>query len=237
MGVNAIIKKHWNRMHDNPAPYRWLFHLYAHTVGRNHFRGKKGNQIEINCAKMDRCRISFYGTDNEIILKPGVRMLDCTMEIMGSHNQIVIGSDAYVGYGEFWISKDHNRIRIGKETAILGKPQYPTHLAAIEGTDILIGDGCAFSSGIEIRTADGHSIVDMEGNRINPSKSVTIGDHVWMGSNSSASKGVHIASHCIIGTRSVVTKDLTIPYSAYAGSPARHLKDGIDWDKHLLPIE
>ena len=45
-----------------------------------------------------------------------------------------------------------------------------------------------------IRTADPHIIYDIHRKRINPSKSVFIGDHVWCGQNVLLLKGCRVGS-------------------------------------------
>jgi len=51
----------------------------------------------------------------------------------------------------------------------------------------------------------------------------TIGNDVWIGSNSKILDGVVIGDGCVIGAGSVVTKDLS-PYSVALGIPARIIK-------------
>ena len=223
-------------MHDEPEKYRWIFNLYNHTVGRNKIRGKKGNGLDICCAKMDRTQIYFAGTGNEVIVEQGAQIQNCVFRIMGNHNRIFVGRDATLICVELWISKDKNQISLGAGTAVIGKPEYPTHLAAIEGTEISVGKDCMISASVEIRTADGHSIVDLEGKRVNPSQSVHIGDHVWMGTGVVCTKGVEITDHCIVGTRSVVTKSITERYCAVGGNPARVLREGLDWRRELMEV-
>ena len=49
---------------------------------------------------------------------------------------------------------------------------------------------------------------------------VTIGNDVWIGTNSTILSGVNIGDGAIIGASSVVTKDVP-PYSVFAGNPAK----------------
>ncbi len=236
MGLKAVVKKHWAIMHDKPEHYRWIFSLYNRTIGRNKIRGSRGNKIDITCAKLDHNNIRFTGTDNEIIIEPGAQIRNCTFQIMGNNNKIFIGHDTFVICAELWISKDGNTISVGEESTLEGKIEYPLHIAAIEGTEVTVGRECMISGSVEIRTADGHSIVNMVGDRINPSRSIHIGEHVWIGTGAVLTKGVDVIDHCIIGTRSVVTKSITQRYCSVGGNPARILKEGLDWNKELLPV-
>ena len=237
MGVKSVIKQHWARMHDEPEKYKWFFVLYSRTVGRNKVRGLKGNKLDICCAKLDRNQFYFHGTGNEVVIEPGAQVWDCTFQIMGNNNKIVIGKDMFLICAELWMSKDSNVIDLGAESTLQGKPQYPIHMAAIEGTSIEVGKECMISAAVEIRTADGHSIVDMNGKRINPSQSIKIGDHVWMGTGVVVTKGIEIIDHCIVGTKSVVTRPITQRFSVSVGNPAKVVKENIDWRKELLEVE
>ena len=53
---------------------------------------------------------------------------------------------------------------------------------------------------------------------------ISIGDDVWIGSNSSVVPGTSIATGCIIGANAAVIRD-TEPYGLYGGVPARRIRD------------
>ena len=107
-------------------------------------------------------------------------------------------------------------------------------ISVTENGKICIGKDCMFSFGIDIRNGDSHSILDLQGKRINKARDIVIKDHVWLGANVTVLKGVHIGSHSIIGTRSVVSKSCQTDQSIYAGVPARFIKSGIDWNRKLI---
>ena len=54
------------------------------------------------------------------------------------------------------------------------------------------------SANITVRTGDSHSVTDLDGNRINNSKSVLFGDHVWIGNTVLIFKGSQIGVHSVI---------------------------------------
>lgn len=89
-----------------------------------------------------------------------------------------------------------------------------------------IGKKCAISWGTSIIDNDFHEIYysgKQEG-----SQEIKIGDHVWVGCNTTILKGVTIDSHSVIAAGSVVTKDLPSNILA-GGNPARVLKENISW--------
>ena len=111
-----------------------------------------------------------------------------------------------------------------------------TRLSCIEGRKITIGERCMFSDCIEIRTGDSHSILNEQGHRINPSRDVTIGQHVWVGQGVTILKGVYIHQDSILGTKAVVVKSTTNGGVVIAGNPAKIVKENVNWDVARLPI-
>ena len=175
---------------------------------------------------MIRCTINCKGTKNKIILKKGCFLRNCSFNIFGSDNTIIIGENARIINTTFHQEDNKNTISVGNNTNICGK----TELACIEGTDIEIGNDCLFSSNIFFRTGDSHSVTDLNGKRINPSKNIKIDNHVWIGQSVTITKGVSIPQNCIIGIGSIVTKRFEEENSAIGGNPAKIIKRGVNWD-------
>lgn len=94
---------------------------------------------------------------------------------------------------------------------------------------VIIGSDVLISWGVTILDNDFHKIYNTEGILINKSKQISIGDHVWIGANSSILKGVFISNGSVIGTGSIVSKSLYHEDCIYAGSPAKLLKKNIQW--------
>ncbi len=103
------------------------------------------------------------------------------------------------------------------------------NIACLEGTSINIGTDCLFSAGIEIRTSDSHSILNMVGKRLNCAKSIVIGNHVWCGQGVFILKGAHIEENTVIGACSVVNKEFIEGNCVVAGNPAKIVKQNVTW--------
>lgn len=102
------------------------------------------------------------------------------------------------------------------------------HIILSEQKHVIIGEECLFAIGSWIRTADPHIIYDAHTlNRINPSKSVFIGDHVWCGQNVLILKGSAVGSGCIIGGGTVVSGKRLFSNTVYGGNPAKNIKENV----------
>ena len=169
-----------------------------------------GNSVAcFRVRRLSKTSITILGDGNSVTFSHEARIESCTIVIRGNGNRVVIGRSLLTGVGVA-ISGDGNTISVGDACMIMGlslvceddansiviaastQVHGSTELAAIEGTRIRIGESCLFSGGIHFRTGDSHSLTDLEGKRTNPSRDITIGDHVWLGMNVTVLKGVTV---------------------------------------------
>lgn len=216
--IKNFIKSHPNIM-------RFLFACVSRVPFNNKIKGRRKNKVVIK-GLMQGCRLTFRGVNNTFEVRDGAKLKNCVIQINGNNNHIVFGKQTYAKNADVYTEDDNNRILVGDGTDMCGK----IHLAAIEGTIIDIGKNCLFSSEIVFRTGDGHSILNMNGNRINPSQDIKINDHVWIGHRVCVNKGVVIGSDNIIGTAAVVTKSIIDTNTVIAGVPAKVVKTDVNWD-------
>lgn len=201
--------------------------------GVNKVRVKgKGNKIDTGSSLFLRTRISIAGNNNTISLGKDSILYRSSITICGNNNRIEIGDNVSCKVGDFSFEDDNGFIGIGSHTTISGH----THLACIEGRSIRIGKECLFSSDIIFRTGDSHSILDMDGARINPSRDVSVGDHVWISYNTTLTKGAAVPDNSIVGTGAIVTKKFEQPNVIIAGVPAEIIKENINWDKNRIQM-
>jgi len=220
-------KKEFIRNNRNllSAVYRKLMH--------NRFKIRNGNQFVCKGAFLSRCKVTINGTGNKVLIDPGLtRLYNCDITVRGSDCEIVVGADSNLHETSLYIEDDGGKISVGRHVTITGK----THIAVIEGATVSIGDDCLFSDNIQIRVGDSHSILDATtGKRINPSKDVTIGNHVWIGNTVSILKGAVISDNSVVGAHSVVTGKSFPSNCVIGGFPAKVLKESVTWDPHRLP--
>lgn len=103
------------------------------------------------------------------------------------------------------------------------------------GKDVFINSGCHFQDQGGISIGDGsligHNVVlatinhdlDPKNNRKNHYAPITIGNHVWIGSNATILSGVTLGDWAVVAAGAVVTKDV-LPYTVVGGVPAKVLR-------------
>lgn len=164
--------------------------------------------------------ITFAGDGNIFICNGNLLLENCKIRFTGSNSLIYIDENNYP------ISLN---MRVGNDSVIyIGKDSYinrTSHLYATERKNIIIGNELLLSFDTYFRTADAHTIYDCKTKkRINSSKSILIGDRVWIGQQSLILKGTNIGSGSIIGGHSVISNKNVQSNSLYAGNPAKKNK-------------
>lgn len=88
-----------------------------------------------------------------------------------------------------------------------------------------IGESVAISENVTIWDSSVHEILRDDYHKTEP---ISIGNHVWIGTNSVILKGVTIGDGAVIAAGSVVNKSIP-PKCLAGGVPAKIIKDGIEW--------
>lgn len=91
--------------------------------------------------------------------------------------------------------------------------------------DIHIGDNTIIARDVTVRSFDGH-IIETPGFEM--SKSISIGNHVWVGQGVSIMKGVCIEDDSILAAHSLVIKDVK-SNTIVGGNPAKVIKTDVKW--------
>lgn len=212
--------------------YKFLF-MFSCIINRFPFFNSirvRGNEIKLKNAMLIRCSINCKGTNNTIIIKNNSILYKCKITIIGSNNKIIIDEDTVSKYANINIEDNYNKITIGARTRLCGKIK----ISCIESTEIFIGKDCMFSSEVEIRSGDSHGIYDVDGIRINHSKKIYIGDHVWLGFRVIVLKGAVIADDNVVGAGTIITHKFSETNCIIAGVPGKIIKNNILWDKYRI---
>ena len=151
------------------------------------------------------------------------------INIVGNNNQVSLNGCS--GILSLTLRGDYCKVIIGKDSTM--EDCYMVCMG--QKNSITIGNDCMFSGKVEIWNSDTHLITDMEGNSINPSKPISIGNHGWLGKGVKILKGVTIGHNSVIGMGSIVTKHI-MDNSIAAGNPAKTIKNNVKWEKGFIKI-
>jgi acetyltransferase-like isoleucine patch superfamily enzyme len=178
--------------------------------------------------------IRVHGNNNLIRIGKNVAYTNVSFFISGDNNEIVIGDDCSACDVQFHIEQNNNTIRVGNGTTMHGRGAQVIHMAVDEGSKILIGEDCMLAHSTQMRSTDSHSIVDLNGNRLNPAKDIRIGVHCWIGMQCIILKGTEIAPHCVMAAGTVCSKKYNESHCVIGGNPAKIIKREIDWDRKFV---
>jgi len=178
--------------------------------------------------------VEFRGANNTLTVTRPVRLDRLTVSFDCDNGQVTLGSSK--GRAPFSAN-----IRVGQDAAVeIGRNVSSVAsvlITAVEGARVQVGEDVMFSAHNELRTDDAHPIFDVRsGKRVNPARSVRVGDHVWFGRGAAALSGATIDDGSVVGFRSVVTG--SIPNNSIAaGAPARVVRRDIAWERpHLSRV-
>jgi len=190
----------------------------------------EGNVLELGKARLHGARIEIRGNHNRIRFHSTCKLVNVSFRLLGDNLRVELGERVKISRsGEFLLMGEDADIRLGPHTTVES-----ARFIAQSGTVLEVGSDCMFAYDVEVRTSDEHSILDAtSGKRINPDKSVRIGEHVWFGARSVVLKGVSIGDHSIIATGAIVSRDLGAGVVA-AGIPAKEIRHGVTWDRRRL---
>lgn len=209
---------------------RKVVFIWRNWRNKNSFTSGKHNKIINQGGVKVGSRIQIAGNGNKLILEKGCMLLNSLVKISGNNNEVVLKANSYVSGAELWVEDNQCTLIIGERTFV----GHHSHLACTEnGSKLLVGCDGMISSYVQVRTGDSHSIVDMEGNRINKAQSVFIGDHCWLGEGAKVMKGVTLEGDDIVSTGAIVTKSFG-KNVLLGGIPAKILKDNVTWDKERI---
>lgn len=196
------------------------------TIIERHSYNFGHNTITIKSVRV-KTLVQVRGDGNTVDAFPQSVLKRAKIFIQGNNNKVIIKESAYLEGTVVHIEDNNCLIEIGEHTFV-----GPSHLACTENDScIIIGKNCMFSSNIYVRTGDSHSIIDNNGNRINPAASVIVGDHCWIGEGAKIMKGVHLQNDTIVASGAIVTRSFS-SNCILAGNPAKVIRENVNWDKH-----
>lgn len=138
----------------------------------------------------------FNCRNNKISIKKDCYFDSSVIRIRGINNEIIFEEGVKVGKGcSFWMEGNNLKIKV----VVVGLLSQLN--AQEENVSIILGKDCMLSNHIIIRTSDFHSIYNAETRqRLNSTKSIMIGEHVWIAPDTKIMKGANIGNGCIVGS-------------------------------------
>lgn len=199
--------------------YDHVSHHFHHAVltagllsdlGFTTYRDVRANTINLGRQVADRIKISF--------------LRNC------SGCNITIGDSVYVRrLLAIDMFGNNASVSVGNNCSFI-----ETEIEAGPDGNITIGEDCMFSFGIVLGQPDHHGIFDMATReRINHTKDIVIGSHVWIGRDARLLGGAQIGSGSVVGMASVTSSKFA-ENVVLAGSPARTLREGILWARDTI---
>lgn len=132
--------------------------------------------------------------------------------------QLVFEGEAHIGRGSKIVVGTGALLELGDNFAISSSSAISCYKHIKFGRDIQFSWDCL------VMDSDTHSILDEQGNRMNPDREIVFGDKVWIGNGCMILKGAHVPSTCVIGARSVVSGSKFEDHSIIVGNPAKSVK-------------
>lgn len=173
---------------------------------------------------LENSTIRFRGSGNILFSEPDVTLKDSDITFYGDNALLYLSASNKREY------RLHLDLWSGTAAYFGSNNYFNGTLNAIvsERRNLIIGGGGVFSFGIWMRTADPHLIYDIESRkRINMSRSILIGDHVWLGQNAFVLKGSKVGSGSVISAACVLANKEVESNTVYAGNPARKIRENI----------
>lgn len=220
--LKAILRKY-------PLIFSYTCIFYNILMCNNKKIKGKNNYLDYSLSLLKKCNIEINGNNNKVVIK-NCRCENLNIRIVGDNHVLQVGEECILKKSNFLLEDNNCKVIIGKNTTTEG-----AHFIAVEpNSTIEVGEDCMFAHDVELLTTDSHSIIDINTNkRINHSKNIIIGKHVWVCSHSRILKGSNIGDNNIIALGTIVTKS-SDNNSIIAGIPGKVVKDNVTWIRERI---
>ena len=202
----------------------WINHR-NNTIRQN---GKKiiiKPSVTLDIHKTARIEINeslTFGNDSirGLRIPSGLRMEEGTVLTINGGPLTRYGNAPYnMRYGAYIEVVNGGHLTIGQGGANVG-------LTIMCAKEVVIGNGVRIGRDVSIRDWNGPHVI-VNDSYVNHAP-VHIEDHVWITSGCTIMPGVTIGRGSVVAANSTVTKDVP-PYTMVGGSPAKVLRENIEW--------
>lgn len=195
------------------------------------YEDANGNTINFTGSIAMGIEVNFRGANNRLVVAPNAKLGKLVVHFDCDNGAVTIGGNK--GAPELSLN-----IRVGQDASVTVGDNVSTTtyclISAVEGTSVEIGDDVMIASENQIRADDAHPIFDVTtGERVNPSRSIKIGAHVWLGHSAIVLGGSEIGKGSILGIGSILKGK--IPNNCIAaGAPAKIVRRNVAWERPHL---
>ena len=225
--------------------YLYIYHDVSVCQCTEYYRDIWGNEIIVN-GQMERCNVRFKGWNSKLIVGKNCRIDDNVEFNIGSNSIIILGDNVKFSSKNVVRCEDNSKICIQNncsfgqsklvsrnEITIGNGSVFNDGFIAIceDETRIQIGEKCLFSSNVHMRSGNGHSLFDItsEENISEKSEHIILGNHVWVGQDTTVLFNAELEDDCVVGAKSLV-KGKHKSRSLVDGVPAKTMKENIGWN-------
>lgn len=199
------------------------------------YEDENGNRIEYaGSAPIDTSiNVLFRGRNNVLTVSDAARIQRLYLRFDAHNGRCRIGASTGVAALKAGI-------RVGQDSEVLLGDNVSTtssvDISAVEGASVTLGNDVMIAIGVRIRSDDGHPIFDVnDGKRVNVSRSIEVGNHVWLGIDSLLLGGAKIGDGSVVGARALVTQEFP-NNCVVAGVPAKMIRKDIAWERPHLSV-
>lgn len=182
----------------------------------------------VTVGKISRDTISFCGTS----IKTGMIHIGTggVSDMPHNHGYIRIDDGAKVTFsGKATIGRGCDFL-IGKRSQVIFGDNFSAgnnfYISSNEG--VAFGDNVLLGWNVSVRDSDGHTIIE-DGIEKPNCKKIVVGNHVWIGSDSTIFKGVELLDDSVVASHAIVTKSFHKKNALIGGFPASIIKENINW--------
>lgn len=183
--------------------------------------------------RADAFSFDLRGAGNVFVLGQNCH-LHGRVSVLSNNSKFIIGDHAGIGSGgrvNIFASSMGGFFFLGSKTS----SNSTSFFLQGERITLIVGEDCMFAHGIVVRTSDDHAIVNISsGAFMNPPAGILIEPHVWLCPDSTVLRGAQIGFGSIVGVKSVVNGSLP-RFSLAAGQPAIVRREGVSWDRPMIP--
>lgn len=200
------------------------------TITKEDQVGNLVNNKIIGSFNLVNSKINFVGTNNILVCDNNIKLVNAVLTFNGDNSLVYLRSD--LGDSFRLLIYNNSTLYVGRDV-LFG---VGVNVNVNENQNVIIGDDGIFSNQAKIYSSDYCTIYDSKTkSRKNFSKSIYIGDHVWMGRFAYISRGVKIGSGSIIGDNSFILPNFKVSSNSLVyGNPARIVDKEVFFTKDFV---